>query len=345
MDDFYILGEGSFGIVVGPFTSKDLNESGLFGKKIISSSGNTKKDLFVIKIYKDPDTEGVQQLINKQKLYTKLARISIHHSILFPLKTALLLGKNISLTFPFMKQQLRDNILYQVELQKYGGVELSNILFHKKKGSLRVDQFLTMWKCVPDILEDAYRIIFDNNMIITDVKLENMVLSYDFKLRLIDVDVNPNVKKLRINTYHIMNLPPQYFNRQWWHPSDEKRRLKYLEKYKKNEKKYIVKENKLILPILKFIHSYKDPYSFIDQANATYKDRQFQRLFFVMYPLLMVTLTLIVNQCVIPHTLQEKTHIKKITAFCIQVLRERGVFSNKFNYQTFHQFIWNMRSL
>lgn len=208
-----------------------------------------------------------------------------------------------------------------------------------------MENFLTMWGCVPDILEDAYNIIFDNNMIITDVKLENMVVSHDFILRLIDVDVNPNIKKIRTNTYHIMNLPPQYFNRQWWHPSDEKRRIRYLEKYKKNEKKYLGNENKLIIPILKFIHHYKDPYSFIEQANASDKDRQFQRLFFVMYPILMTMLTLIVNQCVIPQTPQEKAEIKKITAFCLEVLRKRGRFSDTFNYQTFHKFIWNMRSL
>jgi serine/threonine protein kinase len=244
-----------------------------------------------------------------------------------------------------MKQHLDRRYFYQLELEEYGGHNIESIIYRKKQPTFSVGQFLKIWRCVPDILEDSYHILFDNHLIMTDIKIDNMVLSPDYVLRLIDVDVNPNKKTLRINTPYIVNLPPQYFSREWWHPSDQQKRKTLLQIYKQNEDKYLRGEKPMILSIVKFIHNYKDPYSFIQQQPLSFQDTQVQRLFFVMYPLLMAILKMIVYQCVRPQTPTERTQIKKIVAFCLDILRKRGHFSDQFNYRSFQHFLWDMKTL
>lgn len=341
MDDFYILGEGNFAVVMGPFEYKDINASHLFDKQLKQTT--TKS--FIIKVYKKRPIDTYQELVKKQKLYTKLTKGSKHKSILFPVATSFVWGKDIIKVFPYMKQHLDKRYFYQLELEEYGGLDVKTFLYSKNKPTFSVEQFLKIWRCVPDILEDSYHILFDNHLIMTDIKTDNMVLSPDYVLRLIDVDINPNKKTLRINTPYIENLPPQYFSREWWHPSDQQKRKKLLQMYKQNEDKHLRSEKKMILSIVKFIHNYKDPYSFIQQQTLSFQDIQVQRLFFVMYPLLMAILKMIVYQCVRPQTPTEKTQIKKIVAFCLDTLRKRGRFNDPFNYRSFQHFLWNMKTL
>ncbi len=340
MDDFYILGEGNFAVVMGPFEYKDINASNLFDKQLKQTTSKS----FIIKVYKKRPTDTYQELTKKQKLYTKLTKESKHKSILFPVATSFVWGKDIISVFPYMKQHLDRRYFYQLELEEYGGLNIGTFIYSKNKPTFSVEQFLKIWRCVPDILDDSYHILFDNHLIMTDIKTDNMVLSSDYVLRLIDVDINPNKKTLRINTPYIENLPPQYFSREWWHPLDQQKRKKLLQMYKQNEEKYLRNEKKMIFSIVKFIHNYKDPYSFVDHT-LSFQDMQVQRLFFVMYPLLLAILKMIVYQCVRPQTPTERTQIKNIVAFCLDILRKRGYFSDHFNYRSFQHFLWNMKTL
>lgn len=335
MDGSSILGQGNFAIVVGPFMRDSIIKLNLFVEP--KTNG-----LFIIKIYKNHPTETYHKLIDKQNLYTKLTKQSRHNSVLFPLATSFVWGKDIIHIFPYMRQHIDKKYFYQLELEEYGGLSLDNFIYSKGQPVFTNKQFLKIWRCVPDILEDAYYILFDNHLIMTDIKTENMVLSSNYTLRLIDVDINPNTRTLRINTPYIMNLPVQYFNRRWWHPYDQDKRKHLWDLYKHNYKKHLKDEKEIIRSILKFIHSYKDPYTLIQKQGGD--DNKFQRLFFVMHPLFMMILVLIANKCV-GYNKEEKPRVKKIVAFCLDILRKRGRFNNKFNHHAFQHFIWKLKSL
>ena len=343
MDDSNILGEGNFAVAMGPFQYKDVNASHLFRKQLQRTSTRS----YIIKVYKKRPMQTYQELNQKQTLYTKLTKQLKHKSILFPLATSFVWGKHIIQVFPYMKQYIDSRYFYQLELQEYGGFNVESFLYNRRKPVFSMEQFLTIWRSVPDILEDSYHVLFDNHLIMTDIKIENMVLSHDYVLRLIDVDLNPNKKSLRVITPFIQNLPPQYFHRQWWHPQDQMTRKELLEIYKQNKQKYLKNEKKMILSILEFIHHNRNPYSFIQEQkqSLTWEDNQFQRLFFVMYPLFMVILKMVVYQCVQPQTPENKTRLNKIVAFCLETLRQRGHFNKTFNYHTFQDFLWNMKTL
>jgi hypothetical protein len=339
MDDFYILGEGSFAIVVGPFKYNDINQSGLFQKKIKPNDA-----YFVIKIYKKTPQETYEQLIKKQDLYTKLEKKSKNSSIIFPSTTSFVLGKNIINRFPFVRQYLDENNLYQLELERYGGKSLDNYIF-KKENTFSMRDFLKIWNSIPNILDDSYHILFDNNLIMTDIKIENMVVSQDMVLRLIDVDINPNKKTPRVITALITDLPPQYFSKEWWHPNDQSYRKKtetnYTKKYLETKKK----EKKIIGSILDFIHSRHDPSFFIKEQQMTQDTTKFQRMFFVMYPLFFMIILLFVYNCVNVKTDGDKIRLKKIVSFCLEILQKRGRFSDSFTYKSFQHFIWTIKSL
>lgn len=325
MDTYSILGEGNFAVVMGPFTYKDLNQFALFHKRFQRTT-----QVFILKIHKKLPIHTYQELVGKQLLYTKLTEASKHHAILFPLAMSLVLGKTILQVFPYMKKYLDPGYFYQLELEEYGGVNVDSLIYSKEKPNLSMKQFLTIWGCVPNILEDAHHILFDNDLIMTDIKAENMVLSSDYILRLIDVDINPNKKSLRINTNHIQNLPPQYFSQEWW--DDQDKRLGSLQKYKKNKEKILHYEKKMIHSIVEFIHKNKDPSFFIRQQTLTPQENKSQRLFFVLYPLFMTILKMIVYQCVLPQTPAEKERIKRIMVFCLSILRKRGHFQGSFQH-------------
>jgi hypothetical protein len=339
MDKSYILGEGGFAIVMGPFLYKNINDSGLFGGRLKPTS-----KLFIVKAHKKGPRESQKQLKNKQTLYTKLIKNSRHNSIIFPLATSVLPGKIIIDDFPVMKEYLKNDDYYQVELEEYGGIDATSFIVSSKKPVFNMAQFLKIWRCVPDILEDSYHVLFDNYLIMTDIKSDNIVVSTDYVMRLIDVDINPNKNTSRITTDYIEDIPPQYYSRGWWHPHDQDQRLLRLQQYKFNKKVFLAKEKKMIRSIVDFIHGYKDPYSFVQQNKiVSQQDNRFQRLFFVMYPLMLMILKMIVYRCVEPKTANETAQIKKIISFCLETLKQRGRFNEKLTYKTFQNFIFQMK--
>jgi len=340
MDDFYILGEGSFAIVVGPFRYNDINQAGLFQKKIKPTDS-----YFVIKIHKKTPQQSYKQIIEKQDLYTKLKKKTKNSSIIFPSTTSFVLGKDIIRRFPFVRKYLEEeNMLYQLELEKYGGKSLDNYIYNKKNIFSMYD-FLRIWRSIPYILDDSYHILFDNNLVMTDIKIENMVLSPDKVLRLIDVDISPNKKIPRVITAFITDLPPQYFSKEWWHPKDQSYRKQKEDSFMKKYQKTHKEEKKIIASILDFIHSNHNPSSLIKEQKLSQEENKFQRLFFVMYPLFFMIILLSVYNCINAKTNADRIRVKKIVSFCLELLQKRGHFSNSFTYKSFQHFIWTMKSL
>lgn len=328
-----ILGHGSFGVVFGPFDNTTVNQMSLFNKRVTNDHS-----LYVIKLHTTVIERQSQQ---KQQLYHKLERMSRHHSIIFPLMTSFHTGAQIGRKFPFMKESIDPNKIYQIELQYYGGISMEKMVRTKK--SFTMKNFLQLWKSMANILEDCFHILFDHNLIMTDIKMENMVLSDDYVLRLIDVDINPNSKTRRTITPSIIDLPVQYFSYQWWHPLHADIRKK-VGQYYRNYYKDLKEKHDPIVPILAFIHNYNDP-SFFVEHQTTRQDNQFQRLFFVMYPLFLIVIVLVIRKCIIIETKADMIHLKKIVKFCLSMLQKRGHFSKTFNYKDFQHFLWIMKTV
>jgi serine/threonine protein kinase len=332
-----ILGEGTFAIVVGPYSLSFVVKTEFF------QDFPKEPERYIIKIHKH-EVKYPSQLFQKQQLYTQLEKQSQHHLILFPIATSIIKGKDIMRHFPFMEKTLDPSKFYQLELERYGGMSFEKVMFHKHNPVLTVSKFLKIWRCIPDILEDSFTILFHHHLIMTDIKIENIVLSSHYQLRLIDVDLNPNKRTSRIITPYITELPPQYFSQEWWHPHYTQVKNTLLQKYTKHYHEY-KKEKKIISKILEFIHQYQDPSVLIKTQKLTQQENKFQRLFFVMYPLFMMVLGLFVYHCVKIQTVEEKEHVKKIVSFCLNMLQKRGHFSSTFSYKTFQDFLWKMKTL
>lgn len=315
-----IVGEGSFAIVIGPFRSA------------------SNKNYYVLKVYKKPlkPKQDLTPVHNKQLLYNRLHKQSRHHSILFPLSTVVVKGKDLLSYLPVDPAKL-----YLVEKQEYGGISMEKF-FNNPSFSFTMKEFLQIWKSIPPLLEDCYHVLFDNNLLITDVKMENMVLSDTHQLKLIDVDITPNqVNIARIITPYIRELPPQFFSHEWWGASFHDSRKYMLRLYKDNYHK----EKKNMMKILEFIHSRKDPSSFIQPGKLMPQDNRFQRFFFVLYPIFIMMVLLIVDHKVQVHTDHDKFMLKKIMSFCLEILQKRGHFSKKLNYSSFQHFLWKIKTL
>lgn len=334
-----ILGEGTFAIVVGPYPLSFILKTGIFKQTTFQKTNK----LYIIKLYKR-EASDYQKIIKKQELYTKLEKQSQHHNIIFPIATSIIKGKDILTEFPFMEKNLQLNKFYQVELERYGGISLEKIFYYKHNPVLNVSNFLKIWKCIPNILEDSFTILFHNHLVMTDIKIENIVLSREYELSLIDVDINPNKKTSRVITPTIIELPPQYFSEEWWPSQYTDTKNKLLQKYTTHYHKF-KKEKKIIAKILDFIHNYKDPSSLIKNQTLTQDENKFQRLFLVIYPLFMMIVGLFVYQCVDIKTVKEKEHMKKIISFCLDILQKRGHFSTTFSYKAFQDFVFQMKTL
>lgn len=338
MGDFHMLGEGSFAVVLGPIPSNSTLH--LLGIKVDA------RPPYIIKIYKKPFRDISQQIVEKQDLYSRLAKQSRNGSVLFPLATIVIQGMDIVQIFPIMKKYLQKDENYQVEIERYGGANMERIIFDQDKPVFNMRGFLKIWRCIPDILEDCYHILFDNNLIITDIKIENMVLSPNKTLRLIDTDINPNITaSSRIITPGIMDLPPQYFSDDWWGPSYQIAKKKMIQVHRSDYEDIYKHAKQVVKTMFDFIHRKKDPYYFASHQKLDPQENKFQRIFFVAYPLFVMIITMIMFHCVDIRTEEEEIRIKRIIVFCLEFLQKRGHFSSRINYKTFQHFLWRMKLL
>lgn len=338
MGDFHMLGEGSFAVVLGPIPSNSTLR--LLGIKV------NAKPPYIIKVYKKPFRGISQKIVEKQSLYSRLEKQSRNNSVLFPLATIIIPGMDIVQIFPIMNKYLQKDENYQIEIERYG-LNMEKIILHQNKPVFNMRGFLKIWRCIPDILEDCYHILFDNNLILTDIKSENMVLSPNKTLRLIDVDINPNITTTssRIITPSIMDLPPQYFSNDWWGPSYQIAKKNMIQVHRSDYESVYKHSKKVVKTMFDFIHKKKDPYHFANHQKLTPQENKFQRIFFVAYPLFVMILTMIISHCVDIRTEEEEARVKRIVVFCLEFLQKRGHFSSRINYKTFQHFLWKIKSL
>lgn len=338
-----ILGQGSYAVVIGPLAFRQVRS--LFcGAKM---PGNAA---YVVKVQDKP--VGADQLgliARKQALYDRLRAQSRHHSVIMPLDTRILPARDVVRVLPVLAGRFTDpRRELRVELQHYGGVSMEKIVYDtdKKRRVMSLRRFVALWHSVPDILEDCFHILVDNDLIMTDVKMENTVLSPDDgRLRLIDADINPNIKDLpRISTPYIMDMPAQYLSDQWW--SKVATRDRVAAKYEEGHT-YVLnrKEEKGFVDMLRFIHHNRHPFVFARSGRLTPDENKFQRLFFVIYPLFLTVVLLVANGRVRARTPAGKAYLKRVVVFCLRVLRQRGCFADRFSYKTFQRFLWRVRSV
>lgn len=336
-----ILGQGSYAIVVGPLSFRQVRL--LFRGTKISDDGAA----YVVKAFNKPPV-GADQLgfiARKQALYDRLRGQLRHHSVILPLDTRILRAQDVVRVLPVLAGRFTDpRQEVRVELQHYGGVGMEKVVYGKHVMSLR--RFVLLWRSVSDILEDCFHILVDNDLIITDVKMENMVLSPDDgRLRLIDADVNPNTKNApRISTPYIADMPAQYLSDQWWF--NVANRDLVAAKYKEGHEHVLGREeDKDLVSVLRFIHRNRHPFLFARRGRLSPDENKFQRVYFVIYPIFLTIVLLVAYGRVRARTPAGKDYLRRVVAFCLGVLRDRGRFADRFSYRTFQRFLWRMRSV
>lgn len=222
-----------------------------------------------------------------------------------------------------------------MEIQEYGGQDFFYLLFERRDPLiLSFKEFLDVWRSVIYMLRDAGTLITQKKMIVTDVKMENMVIK-DNRLRIIDAQINPEsqgVSPFRIVTPQIGIMPVQYFETQWKTRGDARIRQIY---DKKSQKIYNDPNNKLY-DILHFIHgdldSYKDIYDRFLVNPTTQAEKTREKFFFVIYPLFIMILIL-EKFGHIRYEAADKIVISNIIRFCLDTLKKRGVAPSRAFFQ------------
>lgn len=330
-----ILGQGGNAVVVGPVAFRRVRA--LFSGVVVPDDNAA----YVVKAAKASDDDATAQ---KKQFYDRIREQSRHHTLILPLAARVIDGGDIVRVLPALAGRFRSGREYQVELQHYGGVSMEKVVYGDKTMSVR--RFILLWRSIPDILEDCFHVITNLNLVLTDVKMENSVLSPDDgRLRLIDVDFSPNTKGVRrVLTPLPTNMPPQHFSDQWW--ADTARRDEIIANYEKGYANILTREDQEKLSaVMRFIHHRRHPLAFARRGRLSPEENNFQRVFFVAYPLLLMVVLLIANGRVRARSRAGKSYLKRVFAFCLGALRDRGQFAETFSYKGFQRFLWQMRSL
>lgn len=308
-----VLGKGSEAYVYGPFTTHAMKPYLKKGEVL----DPTKR--YVIKLY---TSENIYP--DSIDFWDKIRPCIRHDSIIIPVILRRVPVNTLKDFSDFPSVPFKDVFM---EIQEYGGEDFFYLLFEKKNPLiLSFRQFLDVWESVIYMLKDAATLITHKKMIVTDVKMENMVIKND-RLRIIDVQINPDsqgISPFRIVTPEIGIMPVQYFEKQWKTRGDERIRQIY---DKKSQKVYNDPNNKLY-DILHFIHddvaSYKDIYNrfLVNPSTQAEKDRE--KFFFVIYPLFIMILIL-EKFGHIRYATSDRIVISNITRFCLDTLKKRGV--------------------
>lgn len=330
------IGSGLEASIFGPYSAETIRKFGF------DSDDLHQKKRYVLKIYSKYSTNMKQQ-IGKQVLSDILGKDVINDSIIFPIQTTYKKGSDLDIFFelPSIKRDRK----YMVEIQPYGGHDFFNLMFERKPRKIfTMKQFLKIWLSMADILEDVHPIIFKHHCIITDVKMENMVLSSNYKLRLIDIQITPEISnKFRIFTGDILRTPTQYFHKTWWvkDPLNHINNYRYetsdiLSRYRSPELQHIIS----------FIHGggqtveqWIDQFS-VKPAQLSKTQKEAHKWFFVVYPILMAAICIIYSGCI---RISNYKQMKDILVFCINELKARGRSSAIGN--NFTQFLRKMRYL
>ena len=140
-----------------------------------------------------------------------------------------------------LEEGLHDDITF--EIQQYGGVEFFDFLSdYRGKWKHEYRKVLRATKCLFDILVGLLRLIKDSNVMITDLKPENMVVNVETgEISLIDLEFFPLGVEEHIGFVPTMTMypdlvPPQFYNSIFYSNSNNTRqhyKNHYLERVQK----------------------------------------------------------------------------------------------------------------
>lgn len=329
------IGAGTEASVFGPFSASHIRGLGINNR--LPEDAN-----YVVKVYMI-DTDK-KQVLKRQSLLDKLRREMQHDTILYPLLVRYMKGSFLMDKFD-MPQPLVPYKEYKVEVQQYGGQDFFYLLFERTPKKVFTNaQFLKLWACMADILEDLHAVLFKHHCVITDIKMENMVMTNDYKLRLVDLQISSDKsQQYRIFTGDILRTPTQFFHKTWWVKDDPTR---YIERYKRQTNRIMTgNPSHTWYDVMSYVYGDRNT---IDQwvqqysthpHQLTVTDKDAHKWLFALYPILMAAVYMIYSKRV---RITDDKRIDGIIKFCLWNLRGRGQGSA--SEDGFRVFLKKMRS-
>lgn len=335
MGKYHPIGAGGEASVFGQFKVHEIISMKLFNSNLKLDNNDT----YIIKVFND-DRITQDDAQSYQKFCNLIRSELLYNTLILPITYSFVNGAKLLQLFELSDMSNEKN--YKIELQPYGGKDFFYILFESPtRMRLSSDNFLKIWYCMCNILEDLYNIIFRNKFVITDIKMENMVLTDDFRLRLIDIQMTPLNINNRIYTPALITLPTQYFNPYWW-TNYLSRRDKDIQYYKQTASS-MVANRKLLYSAISFIYDNNPIEQWVNKFSTdkiTQKDIFRYQWYFILYPILMAVFYIIYSKSV---KISDKPVIIRITQFCLLHLRSRGRDSS--TESGFKNFITHMRDI
>lgn len=332
------IGVGSEASVFGPYSANFVRNLGLG----IPHDDVHEHATYIVKVYMI-DTNK-KEVLSNQLLYDQLRKELLHDSIIYPLSVKYIKGSILMDKFS-LPTDLALTKEYKVELQEYGGQDFFYLLFEKEPRKIfTTPQFLKIWACMANILEDLHNILFKHHCVITDIKMENMVMTKDYKLRLVDIQISSDKsRQYRIFTGDILRTPTQYFHKTWWVKDDPAR---YIERYKRQTNRLMSHHPSVKLHnVMSYIYGDRNTIDeWVQQYSTnpkqlTIEQRDTHKWLFVLYPILMSAVYIIYSKRV--RITDDKT-IAGIVKFCLWNLRNRG--HESVSEEGFQKFLKKMRS-
>lgn len=320
------LGSGQEADVYGPLTYSMIQSilASACDVRLLTSQPCTT-DQFILKISKTKmNSSHKNQDEEIRKLHTRMTR----QSILLPIAMARVTGEwfrqNPFLQLP--EEERPADSFFALEVQKYGGKEMFPLNADPRIRFTLMD-IVHMWISIVYIMQDAWTVIRDLQMFMTDIKTENMVWD-GHRLRLIDVHFYPmpwrrqSERSPLVLTPRVDILPLQYFDRAWPKIGEPG----FLQKYFDNNSKQVLK-----IPLIykHVIASNQKQRRLIRESAVPPEEEKVklerQALMFVVYPIFFWFGMLLEreNKILISHS-HGKECVKELGFFCAQVLQERG---------------------
>lgn len=310
------IGSGGEATVFGPVTFSELKS--LLQTRQIQRLDPDQK--FIVKVYDKKQDFGQKH----RSLIQKLKKIPYPDRVILPLLRTRLPRSKIQTLFPKVAQSSPTVDFFDVEIQKFGGKDLFGLLFEPVQKNIPASVFFRLWNDIKKILANCFVWIVRHDLIITDIKPENMVIDQQ-KLMLIDLSAYLPEQKTRTLTMDIQLLPSQYFHQMFRGVSEEsweKRKKRFVEK---SSEIYDSPKTSAFHRVLHQIHNQAGTF---EQAFRQYSsspiDRQDGRLFLVVYPLFVLMLRLIYVNKIETTNEAERQKVDAIRRFCIDVLKRRG---------------------
>lgn len=311
------LGSGGEATVYGPLHYSQM-QLFLTTRQI---QGLDPKQQFIVKVFHRPKSFEEK----KKKLIETMKKIPYPENVLLPLFWAKIPRKKVETYFPKVATEHPSIPIFDLEVQRFGGQDLFGYLFEPLRKNIPASTFFKIWEGVRKIIADCFVWIVQHDLMITDIKPENMVIDQQNTLRLIDVSAYPPDKSGHTLTLDLQLLPSQYFNSMFMGTSIdswEKRKTRFVQKA---SRVYNLPVKTQFARVLRQIHNNEPSFAdaFRNYSNSLL-ERKDAMLFFVIYPLFILMLRLILVNKVITINDNDREKIDRIREFCIEILKRRG---------------------